>query len=135
MFTFNLVTPEKKLVTGEELEEIFIPGYKGELNILQGHAPLLTTLQTGILRYRLKGQSNFHSVAISWGYAQVTPNGVNVLAETAERPEDIDVGRAETALKTAENRIATEALDPEMLQKLSNKIARARVRKEVGGQA
>jgi F-type H+-transporting ATPase subunit epsilon len=74
-------------------------------------------------------------VAISWGYAQVTPNGVNVLAETAERPEDIDIGRADLALKSAEERISTESLDPEMLRKLSAKIARARVRKEVGGEA
>lgn len=132
MFTLTLVTPEKKLVAGAEIEEVFVPAFKGELNILPGHAPLMTTLETGDLRYRLKGESKLNHVAISWGYCQVNPQGVNILAETAERPEDIDVARADQTLKASEEKMMAEAT-PEDLEKYRKKIARATVRKEVGG--
>lgn len=132
MFTLTLVTPEKKLLAATEIEEVFVPAAKGELNILPGHAPLMTTLETGDLRYRLKGESKLFHVAISWGYLQVNPEGVNILAETAERPEDIDVPRAEAALKNAEAKMMGEAT-PEELEKFRKKIARAMTRKDVGG--
>ncbi len=132
MFTLTLVTPEKKLVSAAEIEEIFVPAARGELNVLPGHAPLMTTLGTGVLRYRLKGDSKLVHVAISWGYCQVNPEGVNILAETAERPDEIDVARAEATMKAAEARMTTEA-SPDELEKYKNKIARAVVRKEVGG--
>lgn len=131
MFTLTLVTPEKKLLSSAEIEEVFVPAAKGELNILPGHAPLMTTLETGDLRYRLKGESKLYHVAISWGYCQVNPQGVNVLAETAERPEDIDVARAEATLKEAEAKMMADAT-PEELEKYRKKIARAITRKEVG---
>ncbi len=131
MFTLTLVTPEKKIVAGAEIEEVFVPAYRGELNILPGHAPLLTTLNTGVLKYRLKGESKLNYVAVSWGYCQVNPNGVNILAETAERPEEIDLKRVETAQSEAERRIVGESMDMLSLDKMQNKIARARVRREV----
>lgn len=131
MFTLTLVTPEKKLVAGQEIEELFVPGFKGELNILPGHAPLMTTLETGVLRYRLKGDSKLNYVAISWGYAQVNPTGVNVLAETAERPEEIDVERVKATQKLAEGRLAGQNEAPEVIEKLQRKLTRARVRLEV----
>jgi F-type H+-transporting ATPase subunit epsilon len=131
MFTLTLVTPEKKILSGSEVEEVFVPAFRGELNILPGHAPLMSTLQTGVLRYRLKGESTLKSVAISWGYCQVNPTGVNVLAETAERPEDLDLKRVDEALKNAESNLTNDKT-PEEIQKLQSKIARAHVRKEVG---
>ncbi len=133
MFTLTLVTPEKKLVAGQEIEELFIPGFKGELNIHPGHAPLMTTLETGVLRYRLKGDAKVYPVAIRWGYAQVNPNGVSVLAETAERPDEIDVERVKTTLKAAESRLAGQNEAPEHIEKLQRKVHRARVRLEVAG--
>jgi len=131
MFTLTLVTPEKKLVAGQEIEELFVPGYLGELNILPGHAPLLTTLGTGIVRYRVKGESKPHAVAISWGYAQVNPLGVNILAETAERPDEVDVERAKATQKEVEERLAKQNEEPEAIEKLQRKLERARVRLEV----
>lgn len=133
MFTLTLVTPEKKLVSGQEIEELVVPGFRGELNILPGHAPLLTTLETGVVRYRIKGESKSHSVSISWGYAQVNPVGVSILAETAERPEEIDVERAKRTHKAAEDRLAKQNEEPEAIEKLQRKIDRARVRLEVAG--
>lgn len=131
MFTLNLVTPEKKLVAGAEIEEVYVPAYRGELNILPGHAPLMTTLSTGILRYRFKGESELHPVAISWGYLQVSPTGVNILAETAERPEEIDLTRVSTAKAMAAEKLAAADLNEEDLAKYQSKADRARVREEV----
>ncbi len=131
MFTLTLVTPEKKIVAGAEIEEVFVPGFRGELNILPGHAPLMTTLSTGVLKYRLKGESTLRFVAISWGYAQVNPQGVNVLAETAERPEDLDLKRVDETLKEAQAALVADQT-PESIEKNRLKVARALVRKEVG---
>jgi len=67
MFKLNLVTPDKKIVTDQELDEVTLPAYAGELNILPGHAPLMTTLTAGALKYKLKGQES-EELAVSWGY-------------------------------------------------------------------
>ncbi len=131
MFTLTLVTPEKKILAGAEIEEVFVPGERGELNILPGHAPLMTSLETGILRYRLKGEAKLFAVAISWGYCQVNPQGVNVLAETAERPEEINRERLETALRTAQSRLSASDIDSESIIKYQQKLQRAEVRKEL----
>lgn len=130
MFTLTLVTPEKKLIAGKEVEEVTVPAFRGEIDVLPGHAPLMTTLSTGVLKYREKG-GDVHRVAISWGYCQVGPAGVNILAETAERPEEIDLPRAEKTLSEAEARLAAADMDVEMLDKTLQKIQRARVRKDL----
>jgi F-type H+-transporting ATPase subunit epsilon len=135
MFTLTLVTPEKKLVAGQEIEELFVPGFRGELNILPGHAPLLTTLGTGVLKYRIKGEVQFHLVAVSEGYCQVNPKGVNVLAETAERPEELDVARAVDAEKDAEKSLQSPSLDPKAIAEAQAKLARARTRREAAASA
>ena len=99
MFTLNILTPEKKLLTDQEIEEVIVPGFRGQLDVLPGHAPLLTTLNAGALRYRLKGATDYQLVAVSWGYMEVHPGGVVVLAETAETPEEIDRARADLSKK------------------------------------
>ena len=127
----TLVTPDKKLLTDTEVEEVFVPGYMGELNILPGHAPLMTTLLTGVLRYRLKASTELKSIVVSWGYCEVNPDGVLVLAETAERAEDVDQERALAAWKLAAERIDSGALDPENVEKFRRKQQRADVRRSV----
>jgi len=110
MFKLNFATPDKKIVADQELEEITLPAFRGELNILPGHSPLVTTLEAGILRYRLKnGESQ--KVAIGWGYCQVSPEGVNVLAETAVEAGEVDTKNVHDRLKTQEFRLANESLD------------------------
>lgn len=131
MFTLTLVTPERRLVAGAEIEEVFVPGDRGELNILPGHAPLMTTLRPGIVRYRLKGEATLHRVAVSSGYAQVNGVGVNVLAETAERAEDLDQTRIDAALAEAESRLAASDASVDELDELTHKIEVARVHKEL----
>lgn len=127
----TLVTPEKKLLAEAEVEEIFVPGFRGELNILPGHAPLMTTLSTGVVKYRLKGTAELKSVIVSWGYCEVNPQGVVVLAETAERPEDIDEERALAAWKLAAERLASPELDEEARAKFMRKQQRADLRRTV----
>ena len=125
----TLVTPERRLLTDVEVEEVFVPGHRGELNILPGHAPLMTTLTTGVLRYRLKGQTELLPVVVSWGYCQVNPKGVVVLAETAERPEDIDQDRALAAWKLSQERLDSGELDPDAVEKYRRKLGRSELRR------
>lgn len=128
MFTLSILTPEKRLVTEQEIEEVVVPGYLGQLDFLPGHAPLVTTLQAGVLRYRLKGESLFKSVAVSWGYAQVNQTGVVVLAETAETPQEIDRHRAQESLKKSLDYLGSMTVDPAEITKYQRKIERAQAR-------
>ncbi|MCB0419436.1 MAG: ATP synthase F1 subunit epsilon [Bdellovibrionales bacterium] len=129
MFTLNVVTPEKVLAHRVEVEEVIVPGFRGELNLLPGHAPIMTTLSEGVLRYRLKGESKQIKAAISWGYCEVSPSGIDILAETAEFPEQIDFARVEESLKKVEKELDhISDLDPELIEKYQRKAKRARVR-------
>lgn len=131
MFALNIVTPNKKLVAGAEMEEVFVPAHRGELNILPGHAPLVSTLSEGVLKYRLKGQSDERAVAISWGYVEITPDGVNILAETAEEKSEIDIDRAKEALKNAEDSLSSSDVTPDDIEKYHRKRRRAEARIQV----
>jgi len=106
-----IVTPERQLLR-ETVVETTLPGADGCLGILPGHAPLITELGIGELTYRAKGASAAGHLAIISGFAEVLGDRVTVLAETAERPEEIDVTRAEVAKKRAEQRLAAAASDP-----------------------
>lgn len=129
MFTLTLVTPQKKILEGASVQEVYVPAYRGELEILPGHAPLVTTLSVGVLKYKLEGSSRLHAVAISWGYCEVTPEGaVNVMAETAEAPEEIDVQRAEKARSEALAKLADVSYDD--FEKFQRKFQRAEARIE-----
>src|SRR5687767_13862314 len=86
MIQLTIVTPERSLVS-EQVDEIQIPGAEGYLGVLPGHAPLFTELKVGELSYR-KG-NNWTSLAVAWGFAEVLPDQVRVLAETAERAHEI----------------------------------------------
>ena len=106
--TLEIVTPERLLVS-HQVDEVQLPGAEGYFGVLPGHTPLLATLQVGELWYRV-GQEK-HYLAVAFGFAEVLPDRVTVLAQLAERPEDIDVPRAEAARKRAEERIAKPQSD------------------------
>jgi F-type H+-transporting ATPase subunit epsilon len=101
-----VVTPERQLLR-ETVVEVTIPGLDGELGILPGHAPLITELGIGELRYRTSTSSQPILLAVLRGFAEVLPDRVTLLAETAERAEEIDVTRAEAAKARAEKRLAS----------------------------
>ncbi len=101
-----VVTPERQLLS-ETVVEVVIPGLEGQLGILPGHAPLITELGIGELTYRVSGGGTPAPLAIISGFAEVLPDRVTVLAETAERAEEIDIARAEAALARAQKRLAS----------------------------
>jgi F-type H+-transporting ATPase subunit epsilon len=99
----TIVTPERALIT-ERVDEIEVPGSDGYFGVLPGHAPLFSELKVGELGYRKDGRWFWLSVA--WGFAEVLPDQVRILAETAERAHEIDLDRATRAAQRAEQRIA-----------------------------
>ena len=100
-----VVTPERQLLR-ESVVEVTVPGLEGQLGILPGHAPLMTELGIGELSYRTSASSQPVALAVVRGFAEVLPDRVTVLAETAERAEEIDLARAEEAKARAEKRLA-----------------------------
>jgi F-type H+-transporting ATPase subunit epsilon len=98
----QIVTPERMLVH-EQVDEVEIPGVEGYFGVLPGHTPLLAALSVGELWYR-KGQEKTY-LSIAYGFAEVLPERVTILAQLAERAEEIDVERAEVARKRATERL------------------------------
>ena len=103
-FQLEIVTPEKKVVD-TAAEEVQIPGKNGYLGVLPGHAPLITELSVGEITYRENATEQ--KLAVAWGFAEVLPNTVTILAETAERPSEINVERARKAKERAEQRLTS----------------------------
>ena len=101
-----IVTPDRLLVH-EQVDELQIPGSEGYFGVLPGHMPFLAALAVGELWFR-KGQTKTY-LSIAFGFAEVLPERVTILAQLAERAEDIDVPRAEAARKRAEERITRSA--------------------------
>lgn len=104
----QIVTPERLLVQ-EQVDEVEIPGSKGYFGVLPGHTPMLASLAVGELWYR-KGQEKLF-LSIAYGFAEVLPDRVTILARLAERAEDIDIERAESARRRAEERLAQSKSD------------------------
>lgn len=100
----EIVTPDRALVK-EQVDEVQLPGADGYLGVLPGHAPLVTTLQVGEMWYRTGQDTKY--LALAFGFAEVLPDRVTVLAQIAEKAEDIDTSRAEAAKVRAEQRVAS----------------------------
>lgn len=100
-----VVTPERQLLR-ESVVEVQLPGAEGCLGVLPGHAPLMTELGVGELSYRTANMSHTGFLVIIRGFAEVLPGRVTVLAETAERAEEIDLERAKAAFERAKQRLA-----------------------------
>jgi F-type H+-transporting ATPase subunit epsilon len=126
----EIVTPERLVVKGVA-EEVQIPGKRGYLGILPGHAPLITELDVGEIVYTADGITE--RLACAWGFAEVLPNKVTILAETAERAEEIDTSRAQAARERAEAELA-QAQTPEETARAQTALKRAEVRLQVAGQ-
>jgi F-type H+-transporting ATPase subunit epsilon len=101
-FEFEIVTPQK-LVVRDVADEMQIPAKSGYIGVLPGHAPLITELAVGEITYRNDETTGILSVA--WGFAEVLPTKVTILAQSAERPEEIDTARAQQAKQRAEERL------------------------------
>jgi F-type H+-transporting ATPase subunit epsilon len=99
----QIVTPDR-LVVREQVDEVEIPGSEGYFGVLPGHTPMLAALAVGELWYRKGAEKTY--VAIAFGFAEVLPDGVTILAQLAERADEIDVERAQAAVTRAEERLA-----------------------------
>jgi F-type H+-transporting ATPase subunit epsilon len=126
-FQFEIVTPEK-LVVRDVAEEMQIPAKNGYIGVLPGHAPLITELAVGEISYRNNGYT--HHLAVAWGFAEVLPDKVTILAETAERAEEIDVKRAEEAKHRAEERLKSGNTETDFAR-AENALQRAETRLQV----
>jgi len=132
-FQLEIVTPEKKVVN-VPAEDAQIPGKNGYLGILPGHAPLITELAVGEITYRESSGSstNEQRLAVAWGFAEVLPDKVTILAESAERPSEIDVARARESKERAEQRLTSG--DPNVdVERSLDALHRADTRLEVAG--
>ena len=99
----EIVTPDRAIVS-QQVDEVQLPGSEGYFGVLPGHTPFLASLQVGEMWYRIGQQK--HYLAIAFGFAEILPDRVTVLAHIAERAEDIDVSRAESAKQRAEQRVS-----------------------------
>lgn len=127
----HLVTPDRAVVH-DEVDEVQLPGAEGYLGVLPGHAPLLTTLQVGEMWYR-KGSERFY-LAVAFGFAEVLPDRVTVLAQVAERAEEIDLARAEAARRRAEARLQRPTADTDF-ERTRVALLKALVRLQVSAKA
>ena len=109
----EIVTPDQ-IVLSKDVDYVGAPGFEGEFGILPGHVPFISALTIGRLYYKAEGKTQF--VFIAGGFAEISDNKVTVLAECAEEAERIDFGRAEQALKRANERIAQKAPDLNLIR-------------------
>jgi F-type H+-transporting ATPase subunit epsilon len=120
-----VVTPERQ-VLAESVDMVTLPGLGGELGILPGHTPLISQLQTGVLSYIKDGNS--FRLLVSGGFIEVKDDRVSVLAEIAERPEEIDAARARLAREHAEKQLSAWSGTQEDFEKARAKLERSIVR-------
>ena len=125
----EVVTPDHLLLS-KEVDYVSAPGSEGDFGVLPGHCHFLTTLRIGELQYRAGEQTDYMSVL--WGFAEVTPTKVTILAEIAEKAEDINVERAEAAVRKAEERLERGGL-PSELEEARVSLEKARLRQRIAG--
>ncbi|WP_447973727.1 F0F1 ATP synthase subunit epsilon [Nitrospira sp. Kam-Ns4a] len=128
----EVVTPERLLLS-KEVDEVIAPGAEGDFGVLPGHCHFLSTLRIGELRYRVGEAVSYMSVL--WGFAEVTPRKVTILAEIAEKAEDIDVERAEAAVRAAEQKLEQGGLLPSEVEQVRVSLEKARLRRKLAERA
>ena len=126
-FRLEIITAERSLFDGD-VDIVVAPGMAGELAILKNHAPLLTVLQPGELRYQMNGEESY--LVVSGGYMEVTSDRVTVLADAAERVEEVEELRAQEAVRRAQERIANRTEDID-LERALRALTRSQVRLKI----
>jgi F-type H+-transporting ATPase subunit epsilon len=123
----DIVTPDKLLMS-KEVDEVTCPGSEGEFGVLPGHCQFLSSLRVGELKYRIGDE--IHYMTVMWGYVDVTPKRVTVLAEVAEKAEDINIERAQAKVVEAEAKVAAGG-SREQIEAALTSLEKARLRKKV----
>ena len=121
----EVVTPERR-VLAEAVNSVTVPGRNGDMQILPGHAALISELQTGVLAYNQGGTAQ--QLHVSGGFIEVNNDKVSVLAEIAERPEEIDAARARLAREHTEKQLSSWSGSEEDFEKARAKLERSMVR-------
>jgi len=124
----EIVSPDR-LVLAEEVEELQIPGKAGYMGILPGHIPLVTELDIGEMSYKKEGQSQY--VSIVFGYCEISSDRINILAEKAEKAEEIDFSRAAESHHRAEERLSNLQATDIDFDRAASSLKRAKTRMEV----
>lgn len=128
-FLLEIVTPER-LVFSEEVEELMAPGTEGYFGVLPGHTPFIATLKIGELWYRQGKKERW--VAVTWGYAEVLPEKVTILAEAAEMAHEIDLQRAKEKYREALEALKNRAdLEPDYLEQYEASLQKALLRIQI----
>jgi F-type H+-transporting ATPase subunit epsilon len=127
----EIVTPDRAIVH-EKVDEVQVPGADGYFGVLPGHTPMLASLQVGQLWYRTGGEKFYLSVA--FGFAEVLPDRVTILAQIAERAEEIDVDRAQAERQRAERDLASRGLEQD-LERARVSLLKALTRLQVASRA
>ena len=123
----EVVSPDHLLLS-QEVDYVSAPGIEGDFGVLPGHCHFLTTLRIGELSYRIGEETRYMSVL--WGFAEVNPQKVTILAEVAEKAQDIDVERAQAAVAKAEERLERGGL-PSEVEEARISLEKARLRKKI----
>jgi F-type H+-transporting ATPase subunit epsilon len=121
----EVVTPERR-VFGEPVDMVTVPGLNGELGVLPGHTPLISQLKTGVLSYLQDGRTT--QLLVSGGFVEVRDDHVSVLAEIAERPEEIDVAAARAARDRLEKQLGGWSGSDNEMESVKTELARSEVR-------
>jgi F-type H+-transporting ATPase subunit epsilon len=127
----QIVSADRSLVN-ETVDEVEIPGSEGYFGVLPGHTPLLALLGTGELWYRQGSET--HYVSIAFGFAEVQPDHVTILAQIAERADEIDIARAEAAKRRAEERLSRPTMDVDS-ERARVALLKSLIRLQVGSRA
>lgn len=106
----NILTPEKKVLVNQEIIEITVPVQSGERQILPGHVPMIASLGTGVLKYKVVGSDIQNKFVISWGYCEVNPEGVNILAEFIMSKEEVNEDSARSNIVANKIKLVNEIL-------------------------
>ena len=132
MIELEVVTPERR-VLAEPVEMVTVPGLNGELGILPGHTPLISQLKTGVLTYVQDGKNS--QLHVSGGFVEVRDDKVSVLADVAERPEEIDVPSARSARERLEKQLSGWSGSEEDLEIARTELARSEVRLQLAARS
>ncbi len=127
----DIITPERNVLS-ETVDSVTVPGANGELGILPGHTPLISQLQTGVLAYTQGGTAR--RLLVSGGFVEVRDDRVAVLADIAERPEEIDAARARAARDEAEQHLGTFSGSEEEFERERAELARATTRLQLAAE-
>lgn len=127
--SLTFVTPEKEILKDEPVQEILCPSNKGELNILPEHAPLIAMLKPGTLSF--KKNNEWQRMVVSWGYLEVHPHGVRVLAESAETGAEVSKAQAEKSLQDLNEKLKSNLLTPEEIRQIQLEVEKEQARIEL----